>query len=40
LALARGGAIPYLVSANPQRLPAVFVDTANGRTVYACLAAK
>jgi hypothetical protein len=38
LALARNGAVPYLVSPNPQQLPPVFIDTANGRTVYACLA--
>jgi hypothetical protein len=37
--LAEAGALPYLVSAHPQHLPAVFVDRAEGRTVYACMPA-
>ncbi len=37
-ALSRAGAMPYLVSAAVQPLPAVFIDTANGQTVYACTA--
>jgi hypothetical protein len=38
LELSRAGAVPYLVSFDVQPLPAVFVDVANGRTVYACTA--
>jgi len=38
LSLSRAGAVPYLVSSDVQPLPAVFVDSANGQTVYACTA--